>query len=579
MVTKLHRSIPFLSYLFISLALLSCASGGGKERLKLRELARSSQFSEAIKELESSEVYEDNDNKLLLLMEKGLLLHAGGNYYQSSEVLEQAKDLGRKLYTTSVSNKVQKLIANDNYDIYYGERYEISLIHFYQALNHLLISKQGFYEAFSVREGKDGIRQISRRELTAQEIKKREYSARAEVLAWDSFLKNLKSERQGKSVFKNDLLAKVFGAYIHEFIGSKSDLEIALQLYKDGHKLIIKNYGAYKSLNSSYRKYNQSYKTFPKLGPKRVEEKFISETKYLVGLKTFLNERIVDLTLQIRGASLSKVKRQFNISAELIKKVKSNRHPNVTVIFQKGMIPLKTAKQEYFGLGGAINDPKAGVAAKIGAAVLTVFAANKLGLLPPPRSYSPAGTYLGLSVAEVAVSSAAIRFELPKIINPGIHSKNEIIIKDSSGAAVFTKSLSLIAPLGDISEQAVAEEAASLYTRLGSRLALKHVTAIAAAFGTYKMLSNNSDTDFFAKQAAVFQYIASAKAIEASESADTRYWSTLPSDIWIGRFKLKAGSYQAFIRVKESGKTREIKLGPLEVKKGLSNFINFRTTN
>ena len=66
-----------------------------------------------------------------------------------------------------------------------------------------------------------------------QEIIQKESAARAEVLAWDSFLKNLKSERRGQAVFKNDLLAKIFGAFIHEMIGSNNDLQISLQLYKE----------------------------------------------------------------------------------------------------------------------------------------------------------------------------------------------------------------------------------------------------------------------------------------------------------------------------------------------------------
>lgn len=564
-------------YLILTLFLFSCASGGKKERNELRALVKTSQFNEALKVLDSSKVYKEKDNELLLLMEKGLLHHGAGNYYQSSQVLEKARELGRKLYTTSISNKVQKMIANDNYDIYYGERYEISLIHFYQALNHLLISKRGTYEAHSVKEGKDGVRQIPEKKLTASEIRTRQMAARAEVLAWDSFLKNLKSARKGASVFKNDLLAKVFGAYIHEMIGTPTDLQIALQLYKDSHKLLVRNYGAYRSFNGLYQKYNKNYSQFPKIGERDVKAKFINETGYQKNLKEFLNGRIVDLTLQIRPRSLKKVQKQFGVTAKQLKEAKANRKPNVTILFQNGIIPLKAGQKEYFGLGKAAkNNP----AAAIGAAVLTVFAANKLGLMPPPRSYRPAGAYLGLRVAEVAVTNAAISFELPKIQNTGVNSTNEVVIKDSEGKVVSKRSLSLVAPLGDIAEQAVAENAAAVYGRIGARLAVKHVAAIAAAYATYKMMSKNKNNAFFARQAAVFQYIATAKGIEASERADTRYWSTLPSDIWMGKLKLAPGSYQVFVNKTEAGAQKQVFLGPLVVEKGKSsNLVNFRSMN
>tara|TARA_Y100000590_G_scaffold446052_1_gene579085 strand:+ start:79145 stop:80866 length:1722 start_codon:yes stop_codon:yes gene_type:complete len=568
---------PFYLYLFLALFFFSCASGGKKERNQLRSLIKTSQFDEAIKVIENSKVYKEKDNKLLFLMEKGLLLHSAGKYYQSSKILEEARELGRKLYTTSISNKVQKMIANDNYDIYYGERYEISLIHFYQALNHLLIANQGFYEAHTVSEGKDGVRNIPKRVLTASEIRTRQMSARAEVLAWDSFLKDLKSSRSGASVFKNDLLAKVFGAYIHEMIGTPTDLQIALQLYKDCHTLLIRNYGAYKSFNTLYQKYNENYKKFPKLGERNVQAQFINETGYAKNLKNYLNERIVDLSLSIRPRSLNKIKKRYSISEDIIKSAKANRNANVTILFQNGVIPLKVAQKEYFGLGKAAKD---NAAAQIGAAVLTVFAAKQLGLLPPPRSYRPAGAYLGLRVAEVAVTNAAISFELPKIQNHGVDSVNHVVVKNAEGKVVATRPLSLVAPLGDIAEQAVAENAASLYGRVGARLAVKHVAAIAAAYATYKLMSKNKNNAFFARQAAVFQYIATAKGIEASERADTRYWSTLPSDVWMGKLKLPEGKYQVFIKSHHSGAQKETHIGPLEVaKETKSTLVNFRSLN
>lgn len=571
MVDRKFLPIVLILILFLS----SCASGGKKERNKLRSLIQTSQFDEAIQVIEKSKVYQDKDNRLLFLMEKGLLLHAAGRYYQSSKVIEEARELGRKLYTKSISNKVQKLIANDNYDIYYGERYEISLIHFYGALNHLMLAKRGTYEAHSVKEGKDGLRQIPEVKLTPNQIRTHIMAARAEVLAWDSFLKNLRSVRKGRSVFKNDLLAKVFGAYIHELIGSPTDLQIALQLYKDGHKLLVRNYGAYKSFNGSYRTYNENYEKFPSIGESNVKAQFIQGTGYLKGLSRFLNERIVDLSLQIRPNSIKTIKKRYGVTDQLVKEIKKNRNPNVTILFQKGLIPLKVGKKEYYGLGEAArNNP----AAAVGAAVLTVFAAEKLGLTPPPRSYTPAGAYLGLKVAEAGVMNAAISFELPKIQNPGVVTTNQLIIKDGEGQVVTQRQLSLVAPLGDIAEQAVAENAASLYGRIGARLAIKHVTAIAAAFGTYSVMSKDPDRKFLARSAAVFQYIASSKAIEASEKADTRYWSTLPSDVWMSKIKLPPGTYQVYVESHGGGQSKTTYLGPLTVEKQTKNkLVNFRS--
>src|SRR5690606_31436138 len=89
------------------------------------------------------------------------------------------------------------------------------------------------------------------------------------------------------------------------------------------------------------------------------------------------------------------------------------------------------------------------------------------------------------------------------------------------------------------------------YWRVGLRLALKHAAAIAASFATYNALKgSNKSNDFLAKNAAVFQYLAAAKGIEASERADTRSFATLPESINWSSLKIAPGKYQAQIHEK-----------------------------
>jgi hypothetical protein len=69
-----------------------------------------------------------------------------------------------------------------------------------------------------------------------------------------------------------------------------------------------------------------------------------------------------------------------------------------------------------------------------------------------------------------------------------------------------------------------------------------------------------------------------AKAIEKSERADTRYWSTLPQDLRIASFNLPSGTYDFSLVADVAGTKRKIGLGKKTLSKDSPHiFINHRT--
>jgi hypothetical protein len=567
--------------ILIALLITSCSSGGRKSRGQLRTQFQTGQFKAALKTVQESKYYKEKNEELLKLMELGMIHHTAGNYHQSVLKLRKAKELVKRLYTERLSQKMKKAIANDNYDIFYGASYERSLIHFYLSLNHYLLWQRGWYEAYSP----DGKNQIAQKNLTQSERNTEILAARAEIVAWDSFLQTLKNERLGESVFKNDMLAKTFGGIIHEAVGTRNDQQIALQLYKDAKDLLLKNYNGYRTFNMSFKKFKKDFEKLPKMKLSEVKKKYVVPTDYQKSLKDFLDYKVLTLTKLIRPRDFKKLIKIYQPSKEVMSRVnKEKRFHNISVVFQDGMIPKKVADKQYYGLGKALSDPKAGPIAKIGGAVLTVFAAQKLRLLPPAGSYRPGGTYMGLKMAEVAVKGAAISFELPKVLNKSETEFTFLQIYDKAGKLIEERPVTLINPLGDIAEEAIAEEATSRYFRLGTRLAAKHAVAIAASFATYSaMKGNNSGNDFFARQTAVLQYLAVAKGIEASERADTRFWSTLPGNLRLTSLYLPKGEYQFKLRIARGAKApatagRVIGLGPVKVEnESRLKLVNFRT--
>lgn len=492
-----------------SLLLLGCSTGGRGDRFELRNFYATGAYDQGLEFIEKSKYYQEKNERLLTLMEKGMLYHAKGDYEKSSQFLDEARTLSNELYTTSISKKAEKTLLNDTYDVFYGEVYERSLLHFYLSLNAI---------------------------LNYQKSKKRDdlFKARAEVLAWDSYLDSVKEDRLGKSVYKNDLLLKIYGAKIHEMMGTREDRNIALQLYKDAKDVLLKNYNTYPSFNQHYKDFKKDFDKLAKMPIDEVKKKYILESELQKNLKDFIDDNI---------SRLSK--------AEKKKTMKDIKTP-VTLVLEKGLIAEKVADKSFYSLDFLSKEP-----------LIALFAADVLGLMPSPNAYNPGGAYMGILVASAALKNIGIGFELPKVINTDVPKKLSLVVLDKDNKEILVKEVPLINPMGDIAEEAVYESSAWTYTRTGFRLATKHGTAIAASFATYKALGGGKkENDFLARNAAVIQYIGAAKAIEESEKADTRYWSTLPNEIRIVDMELNPGLYQLEIR---QSPTEKISLGSVEV--------------
>lgn len=534
----------FLCFLALLTLFVSCSSTGVKEREKLRSYFLKGEYQKAHELIKTTKSYKEKKSRLLFYLEEGLIHHAQGNYYQSILSFEKAKDISQKLFTKSVTKKAKTWIVNDTSDNYYGASFERSLIHFYLALNHALLYQRGFYEEYQVKDknGKD-LKKIPAKKLSKNELSREIMAARAEILAWDSFLSDLKNEKMGNSVFKNDLMAKTFGAYIHEMIGTYNDNQIALQLYKDAKILLFRNYNGYRTFNNKFKKFKGDFKKLPQMSLNKVKKEYVSPTSYQKSLLNFLNYRILELTKYIRPSEYKKMVKLHRPSKRVLESLnKRRKRSNVSIIFQRGLIPPKVPDKFYFSLESAFGNKKNSSIARFGSAAISHFAAYQLGLLPPTNEWNPAGAAVGVGVASLAVGTAAISFELPIVKNVPVKEKVELHIFDMAGKPVLKENMALINPLGDIAQEAVAEDSAWRYTRLGARLAVKHIAAIATAYATYAALKKKVGK-YFAKSAAVLEYTAANRIIQASEKADTRYWSLLPADLRISMAHLPKGKY------------------------------------
>ena len=242
--------LKHLTTLFLIFALTACGHTG-KQHAQMIEAVRNGDFDRAEQIAAEEDFYQDKPSLLVRYVELGSMHYLKGEFYQALQNFDKAHELSKELYTTSVSKSVAAQFAGDGLVPYAGEKYELSLLRFYQSMAHYRLYEQGFYESYTVKtDGKneDGTpveKVVPRKELSASEKKLHFNAARASILDWNSLLTAYTNESKSKDDFKQDMLAKTYGAEIHDIYGSNGDKQIAKQLYKDVQRLLTSLYAGY----------------------------------------------------------------------------------------------------------------------------------------------------------------------------------------------------------------------------------------------------------------------------------------------------------------------------------------------
>ena len=97
----------------------------------LRRNLANEEYEQAIQNLSMS-----GPDRLLYLLDRGIIAHYQGRYPQSNTFFEEAERLTDQLFTRSVSREIAALVTNDAVKHYRGEEFELVFIHYYRALNY-----------------------------------------------------------------------------------------------------------------------------------------------------------------------------------------------------------------------------------------------------------------------------------------------------------------------------------------------------------------------------------------------------------------------------------------------------------
>lgn len=138
-MNRLLFLLPAAAALAIGL-LAGCAGDYVARTRGVRQAYESNDYPRALSVLESESKGPELD-RLLILMDRGMILHAAGRYEESISVLAEADRLAQQLDVVSISEEAKVLLTNERQKAYRGEDFEKLMISVLQALNYAELGK------------------------------------------------------------------------------------------------------------------------------------------------------------------------------------------------------------------------------------------------------------------------------------------------------------------------------------------------------------------------------------------------------------------------------------------------------
>lgn len=124
--------------LFIPAIFSGCAANPSSIQPQINSLSAAGKFKYASKILDGAPAAYGPQNRLLYLLDYGLISHYAGEYGKSIRLFEEAKKAYNDLYTVSVTNQASTWLINDYLAPYRGEDFERVMVNIFQALNFAL---------------------------------------------------------------------------------------------------------------------------------------------------------------------------------------------------------------------------------------------------------------------------------------------------------------------------------------------------------------------------------------------------------------------------------------------------------
>ena len=510
---------PFLRVFSVFMCVVVASSGcGTSDKARLKE-AREAYLKDDLPKSENAlftpEVFKNSQNRLEHMYWLSSIAMSEGEYEKAVYFLNRARDIANQVRSSSGGFE---WFSSD----YKSNPLEYSYIHYMLVMAFSLLAESGQSPAWSTPEIKDdkGVVMVDAQTHPARTFDSREVAdfkqkARSELLAWDSFLENLKRTYPDQPFYKEDMWARLLASYVQGISSDNNERRTAELLTNNAQEIFDKEFSRYPSAKTNAQAIN-------------------------------------DLTLRLRKRAQSKENSDslFVLEAGVMPGYKIKRfHLGLSTIFQNIQNPQLRRNMEMIGLQVLLSyAPEFGLIA-VGGAVAGSVGGNGEDdeYEGPPRYFSDA-----------VDRSFGFEVSFPTMLFPPSDTRVKLSLS-APGKAPTEYALPIVSPLQEmIATEMKNREQGEMFAKaltIGAEYAAVLVPAVIA----YRQASKKGGV--FQKIAILAGYFIAKKAIDSANNPDLRSWSTLPQLIAADLVNATPGTYDAKVTLENRFGHEEKSLG------------------
>lgn len=504
--------------------LASCGTSAGRLKMEqAREAYSRSDFKGAETLLASEEVLDDEQSRLEQYLWLSSVAIGEGFYEKAIFFLERSRELARQLR----SDRGFEFSSPD----YRSNPVEFSRIHFLLVAARVHLADSGRTPAWSLPEmrAKGGRILVRRQEfpertLGLPEIEELRTKARADLLAWDSHLTELKRSYGGSKLYHSDIQARVLASFIHGKSHLPRERRTAELLVQEAAREL-----------EDLKKDIKSYQ---------------NDERVLSALLKDLSDRAI---ARGDGQDVS----LFFLESGVLPKIHQRKVlVGLSTLFRGIEDPYLRGQLEQIGLRVLLHyAPEFGLAAFGGAIAGAATADPGEG----PRF-----------ISDAVDESFGFQISFPELEDPlgGITSRIEL---QGEGGREWSQSAPVIDPVQEILAREFRERSGKEWREKALKVGLEYLAILIPAVVAYDRAAREGD--WIRKLAILTGYFIAKKTIDRLNSPDLRSWSLMPQWVSAACIKLPPGRYGGQWVVERHGIKTRVPLGPVEIPSGGGRLI------
>ncbi len=496
--------------LLLILWLTGCA-GGDQLRIKdARNAFLERDFVKAEASLYTAEVLKRTESRLQHMMMLSSIAFSSGQYEKAVFFLNKSRE---------ISNSVRSDQGVFSwYDKSYGGNpIEYSYLHQYLVLAYTLLSDEGktpAWETPEIRDDKDRIQvqaeQHPARTYTPREIADFRTKARAELLAWDTHLENLKRSYGHSDYYQEDTWARILASYLHAQSSQRAEKKTAQILLAQALKILEKEQIRVKGFNHA----SDSIRALSE----GLENQIQSDTE-------------TGTLVLLQAGVMSPYKAQ-------------NTYLGLSTLFQSIEDPLLRAQLEDIGFRILLHyAPEFGLVAFTGAMAGAIASEAEDG---PRHLTDAADRGLGFLISFPALPTPTESLDLTLELRSPDGQLNSV-------------PLALVAPLHELLHTELKARRKKEFAGRALKIGLQYLAILIPAIKAYR--SADGEGAGLKKLAILAGYFIAKRAIDSANAPDLRSWNLLPQVLASAYLPSIKGEFDVKVKVETQGRITEQSLG------------------